>query len=544
MRVFGSLYVSAVTVSAAKCKNNSENKPISGGDCANWQQLYDALGGAGWSQCSAFRDDPCSCNDACKEPRGPPVPYIAQINLHNSSLVGTIPWEVFGGFSALWSLDLGENGLEGKAEGMQHITDSIGFIRAPITIKYLDLSGNNFTGAPGISDGPDGNFCNRFNGGCEEATRGFMCSIGGSGNHYTGCLSVNALECGAGSVLPPGTCCRSSVDLSASDCLAWEKFASNDNDNWVRYCMFDPRAGENPGLSAGNDPCSCHSIVQCDGSRITSITDQAVVAQAGIGPGGPIGQLGPEIGVFTELESLHLTSYTSTIPSELFSLVKLESLNLIGFPYGSVDTGWTGTFPSGLSQLTALQTLTVTSVNMTIPSELSKLVKLTSLSLVPPLPPSHGWTGTLPSSMSQLTALQTIEVWGNLSGLLPALPFDTMSSCNFNDFDQPRGSVVFTCPLPPGAEKCNSGGLTCTPAPTPPPSPLVMYSCNAATGQCAEDPKGTQSPGECISTCKCVTPHNCGQLNGTVACNKVITGCNLQRVRHVLQSVDHGAGLL
>jgi hypothetical protein len=54
-----------------------------------------------------------------------------------------------------------------------------------------------------------------------------------------------------------------------------------------------------------------------------------------------------------------------------------------------------------------------------------------------------------------------------------------------------------------------------------------MYSCNTLTGQCAADPHGTQSPGDCISTCKCATPHNCGQLNGTVACNKDITGCNV-----------------
>jgi hypothetical protein len=52
-----------------------------------------------------------------------------------------------------------------------------------------------------------------------------------------------------------------------------------------------------------------------------------------------------------------------------------------------------------------------------------------------------------------------------------------------------------------------------------------MYSCNA--GQCVLDPHGTQSPGECIATCTCVVPHNCGQLNGTVACNTPFTGCNV-----------------
>jgi hypothetical protein len=54
----------------------------------------------------------------------------------------------------------------------------------------------------------------------------------------------------------------------------------------------------------------------------------------------------------------------------------------------------------------------------------------------------------------------------------------------------------------------------------------VMYSCNTTTGQCAEDPKGTQAPGECIATCKCVVPNNCGQLNCTTLCNAPVSGCN------------------
>ena len=42
---------------------------------------------------------------------------------------------------------------------------------------------------------------------------------------------------------------------------------------------------------------------------------------------------------------------------------------------------------------------------------------------------------------------------------------------------------------------------------------MHMYSrCNA--GQCVLDPhSGTQSTGkQCIATCTCVVPHNCGQL--------------------------------
>jgi hypothetical protein len=54
-----------------------------------------------------------------------------------------------------------------------------------------------------------------------------------------------------------------------------------------------------------------------------------------------------------------------------------------------------------------------------------------------------------------------------------------------------------------------------------------MYSCNTTAGQCAPDPEGSLSPGECIATCKCVVPHNCGQLNGTTLCNTTISGCNV-----------------
>jgi hypothetical protein len=54
-----------------------------------------------------------------------------------------------------------------------------------------------------------------------------------------------------------------------------------------------------------------------------------------------------------------------------------------------------------------------------------------------------------------------------------------------------------------------------------------MYSCNATTGQCAEDPSGSLPPGPCIAACKCIMPHNCGQLNGTMACGKPVGGCNV-----------------
>jgi hypothetical protein len=66
-----------------------------------------------------------------------------------------------------------------------------------------------------------------------------------------------------------------------------------------------------------------------------------------------------------------------------------------------------------------------------------------------------------------------------------------------------------------------------TPPPTAPPTPAPQkYSCNTG-GQCYLDSKGTQTAGECTDSCKCIEPHNCGQLNGTTVCGKVVTTCNV-----------------
>ena len=54
-----------------------------------------------------------------------------------------------------------------------------------------------------------------------------------------------------------------------------------------------------------------------------------------------------------------------------------------------------------------------------------------------------------------------------------------------------------------------------------------MYSCNTTAGKCVEDPSGTQTAQSCIGSCKCVAPHNCGQLNGTMQCGAVLAGCNV-----------------
>jgi hypothetical protein len=88
-------------------------------------------------------------------------------------------------------------------------------------------------------------------------------------------------------------------------------------------------------------------------------------------------------------------------------------------------------------------------------------------------------------------------------------PAPVMYSCN---------ATVGQCKLDPkGSQSPGECIATCT-SPTP-----VMYSCNATVGQCAQDPKGSQSPGECIATCKLPvptpTPTTCEAKCIEYACN-------------------------
>ena len=91
---------------------------------------------------------------------------------------------------------------------------------------------------------------------------------------------------------------------------------------------------------------------------------------------------------------------------------------------------------------------------------------------------------------------------------------------------------LFACPWPAGVtEKCTKGSGS-------PGSPITdsdchpTYRCDStsgtlAHGTCVPDPLGTQTLDECYSSCKCVVPHNCGQLNGTVACGALLPGPNV-----------------
>jgi hypothetical protein len=65
------------------------------------------------------------------------------------------------------------------------------------------------------------------------------------------------------------------------------------------------------------------------------------------------------------------------------------------------------------------------------------------------------------------------------------------------------------------------------PPPTPSPTPAVMYKCDTTTGNCLVNGQGTQTAAQCAASCKCEIPHNCGQLNGTYVCGKKMNDCNV-----------------
>ena len=91
----------------------------------------------------------------------------------------------------------------------------------------------------------------------------------------------------------------------------------------------------------------------------------------------------------------------------------------------------------------------------------------------------------------------------------PSVPMDKALTLCKNDCAQPGFTCARVATAYPDICAC---GHTPTPVPSPQPTPkpspkpLIMYSCNAKTGQCAQDPAGTLSPGECIATCTIAPP--------------------------------------
>jgi hypothetical protein len=72
-------------------------------------------------------------------------------------------------------------------------------------------------------------------------------------------------------------------------------------------------------------------------------------------------------------------------------------------------------------------------------------------------------TGTLPSSLSALTNMDIIHVFGNsLTGPVPALPFKQYkvqgAGCCLSDYNHHQPDNKWTCPLPVGSADCKCNG--------------------------------------------------------------------------------------
>jgi hypothetical protein len=109
-------------------------------------------------------------------------------------------------------------------------------------------------------------------------------------------------------------------------------------------------------------------------------------------------------------------------------------------------------------------------IHGTLPSSLSALTALVNLNLY-----NNNIGGTIPLSLSEMTKLSALSLNGNnLTGPVPQLPFSQYTKyCCL----QSANTNHFTCPLPTGAVQCAGGSgspcmTTCTPPPTPvPPTP-------------------------------------------------------------------------
>ena len=142
-----------------------------------------------------------------------------------------------------------------------------------------------------------------------------------------------------------------------------------------------------------------------------------------------------EITQLAMLESLALTGFSGSVPSDIGKLKKMEYLELKGH--------LTGTLPKSVGELTKLTHLTVRPYGFKsltakgFLDEVSKLEELEHLSL-----PGVAISGTIPESFSSLQKLEDLELWScSLSGTIPEFVSELKSltslSFNRNDLEAP-----------------------------------------------------------------------------------------------------------
>jgi hypothetical protein len=155
----------------------------------------------------------------------------------------------------------------------------------------------------------------------------------------------------------------------------------------------------------------------------------------------------------------------------------LDLTGLIRLDLG--DNQLDGTIPSTISQLTRLIRLDLGSAQLessnnklkgSIPTAIGQLTQLINLDFG-----YNSLTGSVPTELLELKQLtSTLGLMGNthLTGVLPGFNFTKIALCCRMDGD------VFTCPLPPGAEKC-VGGPQCGGAHTYPAPTCIPFSHTA-----------------------------------------------------------------
>lgn len=152
------------------------------------------------------------------------------------------------------------------------------------------------------------------------------------------------------------------------------------------------------------DPCSWTGIVCNENGRVTSIFFLL--------PNQMSGTIPSSIGDLTALQTLWIVAnkLSGEIPASLGNLTALESLNFNG-------NNLSGTIPASLGNISTLRFLSLlgTQLSGTIPASLGNLTALEILRIH-----SNDLSGIIPISLGNLTALRHLSLGGNLSGTIPS----------------------------------------------------------------------------------------------------------------------------
>jgi hypothetical protein len=207
------------------------------------------------------------------------------------------------------------------------------------------------------------------------------------------------------------------------------------------------------------DPCSCTDVIKCDGGRIVSV----------------------------RLASRKL-AFDASKDESLGLLGKLQHLDLW-------RNSLQGPVPAWVMTLTSLEYLVFGSNQL---------------------------TGTIPSQLAKLTGLTTLWINDNhLTGAVPSLPFKQYNSHRGCCLYDVRYTNHFACPLPAGANDCNSSsnlcygqigvacnppiGSACLPSIVPPFTPILKPTTMFAVAGTASGSSSTASTASTAPTATTAT---------------------------------------